>query len=155
MQKVKLVKLDPKAKKPVYATASSNAADIFACLDKSIALHPGEVALIPTGFSMEVPSGYGAYLLPRSGIGHKHGIVLGNLVGLIDTDYRGQVFVSLWNRNVPRAYPSPNDQAYFVINPGDRIAQMCIIETPQFEFEWADELSETARCQGGFGHTGV
>lgn len=145
MQKVKLIQLHKHAKMPVYATKNSNAADIFACIDEPIGISVGQAVLIPTGFAMEVPEGYGAYLLPRSGLGHKHGIVLGNLVGLIDTDYRGQVMVSIWNRS----------GCMYIINPGDRIAQMCIIETPQFEFEWSEILSVTERGAGGFGSTGA
>lgn len=160
MNKIKLKKLDEKAQLPVYGTLHAAGADICACIDGPISIKPGEVVLIPTGISMELPNGYGAYLIPRSGLGHKNGIVLGNLIGLVDADYRGQVFVSLWNRN-PTVVDMETDNEElcimdkpFVVNPGDRIAQMCIIETRQFEFVWDDDLSETERGHGGFGHTG-
>lgn len=152
---IKFKRLHELAKLPVYATNASNGADVFACINKAIAIRPGETVLVPTGFAMELPQGYGAQLLPRSGLGHKHGIVLGNLVGLVDSDYRGEVFISLWNRTPAKVFPSQDDQAYFVINPGDRIAQMIISKMPQFNFVWDDELSETVRGAGGIGHTGI
>lgn len=144
---VQIKKLNPKAKLPVYSSTHAAGADISVCIDKPIVIYPGECRLIPTGLSMALPPGFGAYLIPRSGLGHKNGIVLGNLVGLIDADYRGEVFVSVWNRNKP-------DTPCFEINPGDRIAQMCIIETRQFDFIETDNLDDTERGAGGFESTG-
>jgi dUTP pyrophosphatase len=149
MQKVKIKSKDAggltKAKMPTYATPGSNAADVHACIDSVEVIRPGERMLIPLGFAIEVPEGYGMYLIPRSGLGSKQGIVLGNLIGLIDHDYRGEVMACLWNTGTEP----------FAVNPDDRIAQMCIIPTPQFEFEWVDELSDTERGAGGFNSTGI
>ena len=153
MQTIKLKKLHRLAKLPKYKSIEANGADLFACIDQPIELYPGETKLIPLGFSMELPKGYAAMLLPRSGLGHKDGIVLGNLVGLVDTDYTGQVYVSLWNRSIVSVagFGMPS----FTINPGDRIAQMCIVEIPQFKFEWTEAIRETERGDGGFGSSGV
>lgn len=131
---------------PEYATAGSAGMDIRACIDEAIEIGPGQTALVPTGFAMHIEdAGLAAILLPRSGLGHKHGIVLGNLTGLIDSDYQGQVFVSCWNRG----------SETFTINPGDRIAQMMIIPVIQASFIVVDDFNESARGAGGFGHTGV
>lgn len=131
---------------PAYATEGAAGMDLCACLDNSLELHPGQTELIPTGFAMYLAdTKLAAMLLPRSGLGHKHGIVLGNLVGLIDSDYQGQVFVSCWNRG----------DKVFNIEPGDRIAQMVIVPVVQAELETVDEFDLSARGSGGFGHTGV
>lgn len=131
---------------PAYATEGAAGMDLCACLDNSLELHSGQTELIPTGFAMYLAdSKLAAMLLPRSGLGHKHGIVLGNLVGLIDSDYQGQVFVSCWNRG----------DKVFNIEPGDRIAQMVIVPVVQAELETVDEFDLSARGSGGFGHTGV
>ena len=120
--------------------------DISACLDESLQINPGETHLIPTGFAIHVEdTGLAAVLLPRSGLGHKKGIVLGNLVGLIDSDYQGQVFVSCWNRG----------HESFTINPGDRIAQMVFMPVVQVAFDIVEEFDQSHRGEGGFGHTGV
>lgn len=130
---------------PAYATDGSAGLDLRACLDAPLTLAPGATELIPTGLAIHLADpGVAAILLPRSGLGHKHGIVLGNLVGLIDSDYQGQVFVSCWNRGA----------AEFVIEPGERIAQMVIVPVLQASFEVVDTFSESRRGAGGFGHTG-
>ena len=120
--------------------------DLRACIDKPLMVAPGETQLIPTGMAifLEDP-GLAALLLPRSGLGHKHGIVLGNLVGLIDSDYQGEVMVSCWNRS----------EDSFTIQPGDRIAQMVIVPIVQAEFEVVADFAPTERGAGGFGHSGV
>ena len=131
---------------PDYATTGSAGIDISACLDESLQISPGETHLIPTGFAIHVEdTGLAAVLLPRSGLGHKKGIVLGNLVGLIDSDYQGQVFVSCWNRG----------HESFTINPGDRIAQMVFMPVLQIAFDVVEEFDQSHRGKGGFGHTGV
>ncbi len=120
--------------------------DISACLDEPLEINPGETSLIPTGFAIHVEdTGLAAVLLPRSGLGHKKGIVLGNLVGLIDSDYQGQVYISCWNRG----------HESYTINPGDRIAQMVFMPVVQATFDIVDEFDESHRGEGGFGHTGV
>lgn len=147
---IQLKILDPRIgnefEAPAYATDGSAGMDLRACIDASTTLHPGETILIPTGISIYVadPS-LAAVLLPRSGLGHKHGIVLGNLTGLIDSDYQGPLMVSLWNRG----------NAEFTIEPGDRIAQMVFVPIVQAEFELVEEFTESERASGGFGHTGV
>ena len=119
--------------------------DLRALLDAPLTIQPGETALIPTGIAIHMGDpGLAAMLLPRSGLGHKHGIVLGNLVGLIDSDYQGQVFVSCWNRG---AEP-------FTIEIGERIAQMVFVPVVRAQFECVDEFEDSARGAGGFGHTG-
>lgn len=119
--------------------------DMRACVDEHVRVEPGETHLIPTGLSIHIADpGLAAVLLPRSGLGHKHGIVLGNLVGLIDSDYQGQVFVSVWNRS----------EHSFTIEPGDRIAQMVFVPVVQAEFEVVDEFDTSNRGAGGFGHSG-
>ena len=131
---------------PNYATEGSAGLDLCACIDKTLTINPGDTILISAGFAIFIAdNSYAALLLPRSGLGHKYGIVLGNLTGLIDSDYQGEVFVSCWNRgNTP-----------FKINPGDRIAQMIIVPVVQPDFEFVDSFNETIRGSGGFGHTGV
>jgi dUTP pyrophosphatase len=130
---------------PDYATAGSAGMDLRACLDEEIIIAPGETKLIPTGFAMHMgESGIAAVILPRSGLGHKHGIVLGNLVGLIDSDYQGQVYVSCWNR-------SDSD---FRIEPGARIAQLVFVPVLVAAWEVVDEFASSDRGAGGFGHTG-
>ncbi|MEX1200378.1 MAG: dUTP diphosphatase [Methylophaga sp.] len=149
MQKIQLKLLDPRLGDsidlPNYATDGSAGLDLRACLEQDTTLHPGETLLIPTGLAIHIddPS-LAAVLLPRSGLGHKHGIVLGNLVGLIDSDYQGQIFVSCWNRS----------QTAFEIKIGERIAQMVFVPVVQVAFEQVDEFSESERGTGGFGHTG-
>jgi len=130
---------------PEYATDGSAGLDLRACLDETLVIKPGETHLIPTGLAIYLSDpGYAAMLLPRSGLGHKHGIVLGNLVGLIDSDYQGQLFVSCWNRG----------DTEFTIESADRIAQMIIVPVVQPTFEIVNEFVETERGSGGFGHTG-
>jgi dUTP pyrophosphatase len=130
---------------PAYATEGSAGLDLRACLDEALTLAPGQTELIPTGLAIHIedPS-LCAMILPRSGLGHKHGIVLGNLVGLIDSDYQGQLFVSCWNRG----------QTTFTIEPGERIAQMVLVPVMQAEFEIVDEFSDSDRGDGGFGSSG-
>ncbi len=131
---------------PEYATSGSAGMDISACLDEPVEIKPGETSLIPTGFAIHVEdTGLAAVLLPRSGLGHKKGIVLGNLVGLIDSDYQGQVYISCWNRS----------HEAFTVTPGDRIAQMVFMPVVQAAFNVVDEFDESHRGEGGFGHTGV
>lgn len=130
---------------PEYATSGSAGLDLRACLDEAVELKPGETFLIPTGLAIHINDNHlAAVILPRSGLGHKHGIVLGNLVGLIDSDYQGQIFVSCWNRgNTP-----------FTINIGERIAQMVFVPVLQVALEKVDAFNESTRGDGGFGHTG-
>ncbi|KZY28261.1 MULTISPECIES: dUTP diphosphatase [unclassified Oleiphilus] len=130
---------------PEYATQGSAGIDLRACLDKSIELAPGETVLLPTGLSIYIEDpNLAAMILPRSGLGHKHGIVLGNLVGLIDSDYQGQLMVSCWNRG----------NSNFVIEVGERIAQLVLVPVVQAQFEVVEEFTESARGEGGFGSTG-
>ncbi len=130
---------------PQYATAGSAGLDLRACLDAPLVLQPGQTQLIPTGIAIHLDDpGLAAILLPRSGLGHKHGIVLGNLVGLIDSDYQGQVMVSCWNRG----------QSAFTVEPGERIAQMVIVPVVQVQFEVVEEFTESHRGAGGFGSSG-
>ena len=130
---------------PQYATPGSAGLDLRACLDEAVILNPGETRLIPTGLAMHLAdAGYAAMILPRSGLGHKHGVVLGNLVGLIDSDYQGQLMVSVWNRG----------QQSFVIEPGERIAQMVFVPVVQAEFNLVESFDATDRGEGGFGHSG-
>jgi len=131
---------------PHYATPGSAGLDLRACLDAPLTIAPGETHLIPTGIAIHLDDArLAAVLLPRSGLGHKHGIVLGNLVGLIDSDYQGQVMVSCWNRG----------NAAFTIAPGERIAQMVIVPVVQVRFEVVDEFTESQRGAGGFGSSGT
>ena len=130
---------------PTYATEGSAGLDLRACVEAPITLEPGQTELIPTGMAIyiEDPS-LCAMILPRSGLGHKHGIVLGNLVGLIDSDYQGQLFVSCWNRG----------DTTFTIEPGERIAQLVLVPVVQGDFEFVDEFTATDRGEGGFGSSG-
>ena len=130
---------------PDYATDGSAGMDLRACLDTELQLQPGQTELLPTGIAIHIsdPS-LAAVLLPRSGLGHKHGIVLGNLVGLIDSDYQGQLYVSCWNRG----------QSVFTVEPGERIAQMVFVPVIRAGFEVVDEFVDSVRGAGGFGHTG-
>lgn len=130
---------------PEYATSGSAGLDLRACLTEATELKPGETLLIPTGLAIHISDHHlAAVLLPRSGLGHKHGIVLGNLVGLIDSDYQGQIFVSCWNRG----------NTAFTINIGERIAQMVFVPVVQVELEQVEDFNESPRGAGGFGHTG-
>jgi dUTP pyrophosphatase len=130
---------------PEYATTGSAGLDLRACLTEATELKPGETLLIPTGLAIHISDHHlAAVLLPRSGLGHKHGIVLGNLVGLIDSDYQGQIFVSCWNRG----------NTAFIINIGERIAQMVFVPVLQVALQQVDEFNESSRGDGGFGHTG-
>ena len=131
---------------PDYATKGSAGLDLCACIDESLIINPNDTVLISAGFAIYIADkSFAAMLLPRSGLGHKHGIVLGNLTGLIDSDYQGEIFVSCWNRG----------NTAFTIQPGDRIAQMIIVPVKQPRFEFVDSFDETIRGVGGFGHTGV
>jgi len=130
---------------PAYATEGSAGLDLRACLGETLIVEPGSTHLIPTGIALHISDpGLAGLLLPRSGLGHKHGIVLGNLVGLIDSDYQGQVFVSTWNRS----------DTPFTIEPLDRIAQLVIVPVVQAQFRTVDEFEETRRSERGFGSTG-
>ncbi len=139
--------LDPRIKDqlPAYATPGSAGLDLRACIDQPIELKPGQTELIPTGMAIHIAdNAYAAVILPRSGLGHKHGIVLGNLVGLIDSDYQGQLFVSCWNRG----------QAAFTLNPMERIAQLVIVPVQRVNFNIVESFSASERGNGGFGSTG-
>ena len=139
--------LDPRVRQqlPHYATPGSAGLDLRACLDAAVSLNPGETQLIPTGLAIHLADpGYAAMILPRSGLGHKHGVVLGNLVGLIDSDYQGQLMVSLWNRG----------KEPFTIQPFERIAQMVIVPVVQASFNLVDDFDSSHRGEGGFGSTG-
>lgn len=130
---------------PQYATPGSAGLDLRACLDFAQVINPGETQLIPTGLAIHLADpGYAAMILPRSGLGHKHGVVLGNLVGLIDSDYQGQLMVSVWNRG----------KEAFTIQPFERIAQMVIVPVVQAEFRLVSEFGDSQRGEGGFGSTG-
>ena len=149
MQKIQFKILDPRLgnsiELPDYATNGSAGIDLRACLDENLTLNPGETVLIPTGIAIHIDDpALAAMLLPRSGLGHKHGIVLGNLVGLIDSDYQGQIFVSCWNRG---------DTAFEIV-VGERIAQMVFVPVVQVAFEQVTAFSASERGSGGFGHTG-
>lgn len=140
--------LDPRMAEqlPAYATPGSAGLDLRACLDAPITLAPGQTTLIPTGLAIHIADpGLAAIILPRSGLGHKHGIVLGNLVGLIDSDYQGQLMVSCWNRG----------QTEFVIQPFERIAQLVIVPVVQAAFRRVDSFDASTRGAGGFGSTGT
>lgn len=146
---LKIKKLDPRLGHsiplPQYGTEGSAGLDLRACLGSTLTLEPGQTQLIGTGLAIYVEDpAYAAIILPRSGLGHKHGIVLGNLVGLIDSDYQGELMVSCWNRGA----------STFSIKPGERIAQLVLVPVVQAEFQWVDSFEETLRGEGGFGHTG-
>ncbi|WP_140918994.1 dUTP diphosphatase [Limnobaculum xujianqingii] len=149
MKKIDVKILDPRIggtfPLPTYATVGSAGLDLRACLDAAITLNPGETQLLPTGLAIHIadPS-LAAVILPRSGLGHKHGVVLGNLVGLIDSDYQGQLMVSVWNRG----------QTPFVVEPGERIAQMVFVPVVQAEFNIVEDFESSERGEGGFGHSG-
>ncbi|MCX7220560.1 MAG: dUTP diphosphatase [Burkholderiales bacterium] len=130
---------------PAYGTPGSAGLDLRACIDAAITIQPGETVLIPTGLAIHIDNpGYAAMILPRSGMGHKHGIVLGNLVGLIDSDYQGQLMVSTWNRG----------QSEFVLQPMERLAQLVIVPVLQVGFNIVEEFGDSQRGEGGFGSTG-
>ena len=130
---------------PQYSTSGSAGLDLRACTDEKMTINPGDTVLIPTGLAINIADpGYAAVILPRSGLGHKNGIVLGNLVGLIDSDYQGQLFVSIWNRG----------KETFELNPFDRIAQLVVIPVVQVDLNIVDDFEETERGDGGFGSTG-
>ena len=150
MQSVQLKILDSRLgtefELPRYATDGAAGLDLRACLEGPLDVGPGETHLLPTGMAIHIADpGVAAVLLPRSGLGHRHGIVLGNLVGLIDSDYQGQVFISCWNRG----------QAAYTIEPGERIAQMVFVPVEQVKFDVVDEFHESDRGAGGFGHSGT
>jgi dUTP pyrophosphatase len=149
MKKLEVRILDPRIGRdmdlPRRATSGSAGLDLRACIDAPLVLEPGQAELVPTGIAIHLGDpGLAAVLLPRSGLGHKHGIVLGNLVGLIDSDYQGQVMVSLWNRG----------ERAFTVNPGERIAQMVVVPVVQVEFEVVESFEASVRGAGGFGSTG-
>ncbi|MCL1826198.1 MAG: dUTP diphosphatase [Betaproteobacteria bacterium] len=147
MHRIDMKLLDPRLREqtPAYATAGSAGLDLRACLDAPVMLRPGETTLVPSGIAIHLAdSGLAAIVLPRSGLGHKHGIVLGNLVGLIDSDYQGQVMVSVWNRG----------SEAFTIEPMERIAQLVIVPVVQAGFNVVDEFAASDRGEGGFGSTG-
>ncbi|MEO8003975.1 MAG: dUTP diphosphatase [Betaproteobacteria bacterium] len=130
---------------PAYATGGSAGLDLRACIDAPMQLNPGQTMLVPSGIAIHLADpGFAAMVLPRSGMGHKHGIVLGNLVGLIDSDYQGQILVSLWNRGATA----------FTLNPLERIAQLVVVPVVQVEFNVVEDFAESLRGDGGFGSTG-
>lgn len=149
MQKIQLKILDSRIGTdfplPAYATEGSAGMDLRACIDTGVTLEPGQTTLIPTGLAIYIAdASLAATLLPRSGLGHKHGVVLGNLVGLIDSDYQGPLMVSMWNRG----------DTTFTIEPGERIAQMVFVPVVQVAFDVVDEFNATERGTGGFGSSG-
>ncbi len=130
---------------PTYATSGSAGLDLRACLDEAVQIKPGETILIKTGMAIYIEDpNFAGLILPRSGLGHKHGIVLGNLVGLIDSDYQGELMVSIWNRS----------QTVFTLEPGERLAQYVLVPVVQAQFEQVNEFTASERGTGGFGHTG-
>jgi dUTP pyrophosphatase len=146
---IQLKRLDPRLGEsiplPEYSTDGSAGVDLRACLDQVLTVTPGETRLVATGLALHIADpGLAAVLLPRSGLGHKHGIVLGNLVGLIDSDYQGEIMISVWNRGTEE----------FSINPGERIAQLVVVPVVQVDFELVEEFTASQRGSGGFGHTG-
>lgn len=147
MRKLQVKILDERMRSqmPSYATPGSAGLDLRACIDETIEIAPGQTVLVPTGLSIFVEDpGYAALILPRSGLGHKHGIVLGNLVGLIDSDYQGQLMVSTWNRG----------STPFKLEPMERLAQLVIVPVAQVEFDIVEEFGASERGAGGFGSTG-
>jgi dUTP pyrophosphatase len=148
-RRIELKILNPRIGKelplPKHATAGSAGLDLRACLDAPLDLEPGETKLIPTGIAIHIRDSHlAAVIIPRSGLGHKHGIVLGNLVGLIDSDYQGELMISCWNRG----------RAPFRVEPGERIAQLVVVPVVQVEFEVVESFAASDRGSGGFGHTG-
>ncbi|PAU99096.1 deoxyuridine 5'-triphosphate nucleotidohydrolase [Arsenophonus sp. ENCA] len=148
-KKIDIKILDPRVGNkfplPTYATEGSAGLDLRACLDQAIQLEPGQTELLPTGLAVHIADQQlAAVILPRSGLGHKHGVVLGNLVGLIDSDYQGELKVSVWNRG----------NTSFTIEPGERIAQMVFVPIVQVEFDLVQDFEMTKRGSGGFGHSG-
>ena len=147
MKNIDLKILDPRMKEllPAYGTPGSAGLDLRACIDAPLTIEPGQTVLVPTGLAIHLQDpGYAAMILPRSGLGHKNGIVLGNLVGLIDSDYQGQLMVSTWNRS----------QATFVLQPMDRLAQLVVVPVLQVGFNVVEEFASSDRGAGGFGSTG-
>ncbi|AOE39531.1 dUTP diphosphatase [Pantoea agglomerans] len=149
MKKIDVKILDPRVGKefplPTYATSGSAGLDLRACIDDVLDIAPGTTTLVPTGLAIHIAdSDLAAVILPRSGLGHKHGIVLGNLVGLIDSDYQGQLMVSVWNRG----------QESFSLQPGDRMAQLVFVPVVQAEFNLVEDFDASLRGEGGFGHSG-
>lgn len=150
MRSVQLKILDPRVGDsvalPHYATEGSAGLDMRACIDEPLTVYPGETHLVPTGLAIHIgDKNLAAVLLPRSGLGHKHGLVLGNLTGLIDSDYQGQVYISCWNRATDA----------YTIQPGERIAQMVFVPVARVAFEIVEEFGESERGSGGFGHSGT
>ena len=147
MKTIDIKVLDPRMKEqlPAYATSGSAGLDLRACIAEPVTIVPGSTHLIPTGLAIHIADpGYAAMILPRSGLGHKHGIVLGNLVGLIDSDYQGELMVSTWNRG----------STAFVLNPMERLAQLVIVPVLQVAFNVVDSFDASVRGEGGFGSTG-
>jgi len=147
MKQIDLKILDPRMKDflPAYATGGSAGLDLRACVDAPLTLEPGQTVLVPTGLAIHIGDpGYAAMILPRSGLGHKNGIVLGNLVGLIDSDYQGQLMVSTWNRG----------HSAFTLQPMDRLAQLVVVPVVQVGFKLVEEFPTSDRGAGGFGSTG-
>ena len=150
MRRIELKILDPRIGDeiplPEYATEGSAGLDLRACIDEPLVVYPGDTELVPTGLAIHIgDSGLAAVLLPRSGLGHKHGLVLGNLTGLIDSDYQGQLYVSCWNRS----------KTAYTIRPGERIAQMVFLPVEQVGFEVVEAFRASDRGDGGFGHSGT
>lgn len=150
MRSIELKILDPRVGDsiplPHYATEGSAGLDMRACIDEALTVNPGETVLVPTGLAIHVADpALAAVLLPRSGLGHKHGLVLGNLTGLIDSDYQGQVFISCWNRG----------SNSYEVQPGGRIAQMVFVPVEQVQFKIVEEFEDSDRGAGGFGHSGT
>jgi len=149
MKKIDVKILDPRVGKefplPTYATSGSAGLDLRACIDDVLDIAPGTTTLVPTGLAIHIADpDLAAVILPRSGLGHKHGIVLGNLVGMIDSDYQGQLMVSVWNRG----------QESFSLQPGDRMAQLVFVPVVQAEFNLVEDFDASLRGEGGFGHSG-
>jgi len=147
MNKIAVKILDPRMRDqmPAYATTGSAGLDLRACLNEPITIEPGSTHLVPTGLAIHIADpAYAAMILPRSGLGHKHGIVLGNLVGLIDSDYQGELMVSTWNRG----------STSFVLNPMERLAQLIIVPVMQVAFDIVESFESSERGEGGFGSTG-
>jgi dUTP pyrophosphatase len=149
VRSIELKILDPRIGEsiplPHYATEGSAGLDMRACIDEPLAVEPGDTVLVPSGIAIHIgDAGLAAVLLPRSGLGHKHGLVLGNLTGLIDSDYQGQVFISIWNRGQKR----------YDIEPGERIAQMVFVPVEQVNFDVVETFDDSSRGEGGFGHSG-